>query len=57
VVIETELLPRLPFAYQMDLLGMDDHQNFAKMADEAFQWFRYRPARPVNDDNIILGED
>jgi hypothetical protein len=56
VVIETELLPRLPFAYEMDLLGMDDHQNFAKMADEAFIWFRYRHAIPV-DDHIVLGED
>jgi hypothetical protein len=57
VVIETELLPRLPFAYEMDLLSMDDHQNFAKMADEAFRWFRYRYAVAIDNPNIVLGEE
>jgi hypothetical protein len=56
VTFETELLPRLPFSAQIDLLTMDHHQALLKVADEAFVWFRYRHAVSV-DDHIILGED
>lgn len=56
VTFETELLPRLPFSAQLDLLHDDHHQALLKVADEAFIWFRYRHAVPV-DDHIILGEE
>jgi hypothetical protein len=56
ITFETEILPRLPFSTELDLLGMDHHQALLKAADEAFEWFRYRRALPV-EDHIIPGED
>ena len=56
ITFETELLPRLPFSTELDLLMMDHHQALLKAADEAFEWFRYRHSLPV-DDHIVLGED
>lgn len=56
LTVETELLPRLPFSYQLDLLRMDEHQAMCLFADEAFLWFRYRHQMPV-EDHIVLGTD
>lgn len=56
LTVETELLPRLPFSAQLDMLRMDEHQAMAKYADEVFEWFRYRHSKPV-DDHIILGTE
>lgn len=56
LTVETELLPRLPFSSQLDLLSMDEHQAMCKYADEAFEWFRYRHQMPV-EDHIVLGTD
>lgn len=57
ITVDTELLPRLPFSAQLDLLSMDEHQAMCKVADEAFEWFRYRHAKPIDNPNIILGEE
>jgi hypothetical protein len=56
VTFETELLPRLPFSAQIDLLTMDHHEALLKVADEAFEFYRYRHILPV-DDHIILGSE
>jgi hypothetical protein len=56
VTFETKLLPRLLFSAQIDLLSDDMHQALLKVADQAFEFYRYRPATPV-DDHIILGEE
>lgn len=56
LTVETELLPRLPFSSQLDLLSMDEHQAMCKYADEACKWFFYRHQTPV-EDHIILGTD
>lgn len=56
LTVETELLPRLPFSMQIDMLAMDEHQAMALFADEAFDWFRYRHAVPV-EDHIVLGTE
>lgn len=56
LTVETELLPRLPFSAQLDLLQLDEHQAMCKYADEVYEWYRYRHAMPVPD-NITLGTD
>jgi hypothetical protein len=38
------------------LLTMDHHEALLKVADEAFEFYRYRYIRPV-DDHIILGSE
>lgn len=56
LTVETELLPRLPFSMQLDMLRMDEHQAMCAFADAAFEWFRNRHQMPV-EDHIVLGTD
>lgn len=57
LTIEIELLPRLPFSTVVDVLQNDMHTALLKVADRAFEWYRYRHAVPINNPNIILGEE
>jgi hypothetical protein len=56
LTVETELLPRLPFSHQLDMLHMDEHQALCHYADLAYEWFFYRHTPPI-EDHIILGTD
>jgi hypothetical protein len=56
VTFEVELLPNLPFVTYPDALRNDPDAMAFKMAEEAFQFYRNRPALPV-DDHIVLGEE
>lgn len=56
LTVETELLPRLPFSMQMDMLAMDEHLAMSTYANAAYDWFRYRHIVPV-EDHIVLGEE
>ena len=56
LTFEVELLRNLPFVAYPDLLRDDPDTAALKVADEAFHFYRNRPALPV-DDHIVLGED
>jgi hypothetical protein len=56
LTFETELLPNLPFVGYPDVLRYDFDMMAFKLAEEAFKFYRYRPATPV-DDHIVLGEE
>lgn len=54
-----ERLPRLPFSANLEkrrIVAMNPAEAFLDIAQEAFKFYRYRPALPV-DDHIILGEE
>jgi len=56
LTFEIELLPNLKFVSYPDYLRYDLDTMAFKIAEEAFKFYRYRPALPV-DDHIVLGED
>lgn len=55
VRIEVGLLPNLPFLGYPQLCSTEDEMVWI-LADEAFLFYRNRPALPV-DDHIVLGEN
>lgn len=58
LVLETSLLPGLPFTHlitRRSAMGTQE-ELMQEVAYAALNFFRYRPALPV-DDHIILGED
>lgn len=56
LIFEIELLPTLKFVAYPDTLRDDPDTMAFKIAQEAFKFYRYRPAVPV-DDHIVLGEE
>lgn len=58
LVIECENFKRIPFAFEFKRaeLACCTEDIAWTAADEAYRWFFYRHALPV-DDHIILGED
>lgn len=59
IMVETELLGKLPFIYQLnpfDMISFEPELMAAMVAETAFLFYRNRPALPV-DDHIILGEE
>lgn len=56
LIFEIDLLPDLPFVAYPDVIRHDFTDVALKLADEAFKFYRNRPALPV-DDHIVLGED
>jgi len=55
LTFETELLPNLPFVAYPDTIRYDLDSMALQVAEQAFKFYRYRPAKPV-DDHIVLGE-
>lgn len=59
IVVEVDLLPKWPFAFEIDPFDRLTHDPMClayKVADEAYFWFLKRPTLPV-DDHIVLGEE
>jgi len=56
LTFEIELLPKLVFITYPDNLRDDPDAMAFKIAEEAFKFYRNRPALPV-DDHVVLGED
>lgn len=53
---ETDILPEYSFSVKEDIIYKDPEKIALDMAEEAFKFYRYRPALPV-EDHIILGEE
>lgn len=57
IIIETDLLPHYPFQFKYRPERNDGDMDMAhRVGKDAFKFFRYRPALPV-DDHIMLGEE
>jgi hypothetical protein len=56
VIVEIELLPDMPFEYDV-LPDINNDVEYAhKIGQKAFEFYRNRPTLPV-DDHIILGSE
>jgi len=56
LTFELENFRELPFVARQSLSDLNEYVMTTRMAIEAFRFYRYRPALPV-DDHIILGEE
>lgn len=56
LTFEVEHFPNLPFVAYPDVIRYDFDVMAYKVANEAFKFYRNRPALPV-DDHIVLGEE